>query len=227
MFFQLLKWHWSPPICSSFSCLEFLGPGRGRGKAMSWGWTVGCLTAGSDFHREARGKTAQAAQPHHLPTCCCISPYSCWIFFSVRLKLSLKNLRLIWPFFASKISQALSFWYLNSRCFCRAGSDSSEMFTVGLSWRSVKRCEKMCKICWRVLWRFFAEFFRSLLSTVLGPHTHVYMQCIMYRYALSRPSLWLKARTLSYWSVSEENWSVIAVLHCWLAKGCLYIDHTG
>ncbi len=36
-----------------------------------------------------------------------------------------------------------------------------------------------------------------LVSTVLGPHTHVYMHCIMYRYAPSRPSLWLKARTLS------------------------------
>ena len=43
------------------------------------------------------------------------------------------------------------------------------------------------------------------MSTVLGPHTHVYMHCIMYRYAPSRPSLWLKARTLSYRSVSEEK----------------------
>ena len=47
--------------------------------------------------------------------------------------------------------------------------------------------------------------FDAVMSTVLGPHTHVYMQCIMYRYAPSRPSLWLKARTLSYRSVSEEK----------------------
>ena len=55
------------------------------------------------------------------------------------------------------------------------------------------------------------------LSTVLGPHTHVYMHCIMYRYAPSRPSLWLKARTLSYRSVSEEKLKrerCVALLTC-------------